>query len=478
MPERVLAIDDSATILKVVQLVLSKAGYAVSVASDGEDGLRLADEVRPDLILLDFVMPKLNGYQVCRALADSEALREVPVVLMSAKGEEVGQRFVKVTGIVDFITKPFSPDTLTEVVGRALARRRIQRNRETAPMEITPAGRMGDVSSATIDDESDEVTGSRRVPDGEVDTGVHTVAREAERAAALATLRQAITHIAAADDLLGDEVAERLGRGLPDERLVELVAPLAALLGDPDEVLAGDLARVPIAEVLSLVEAQRHTGVLAVRRGEASVAVCWRSGKIEFADAVGLDPSLQLGNFLLEREAMSRHDLELFFRSRGASSKLSGEQLVKLNYISREDLRAALARQTTERVYEILRWKEGRFSLRATSALGPRAVDAALGLSVETMLVQGLRRIDEWHVIEREIDDPETVFLRVDEAVARLGAGALGREEQVVLDLVNGKSSVRDIVRQSRMGNFEVSQLLCRLASIRLIRRRLPPTVA
>jgi CheY-like chemotaxis protein len=114
--ELVLVIDDSPTILKVVQLVLTKAGFTVDTANDGEDGVAHAAQQRPDLILLDFVMPKMNGYQVCRALAESEALKDVPVVLMSAKGDQVGERFVKVMGIVDYITKPFSPEAITAVV--------------------------------------------------------------------------------------------------------------------------------------------------------------------------------------------------------------------------------------------------------------------------------------------------------------------------------------------------------------------------
>src|SRR4051812_14146756 len=61
-------------------------------------------------------MPKMNGYQVCRALAESEDLKSIPVILMSAKGDQVGERFVKVMGIVDYITKPFSPEAITAVV--------------------------------------------------------------------------------------------------------------------------------------------------------------------------------------------------------------------------------------------------------------------------------------------------------------------------------------------------------------------------
>ncbi|PKN45254.1 MAG: hypothetical protein CVU59_09615, partial [Deltaproteobacteria bacterium HGW-Deltaproteobacteria-17] len=118
--ELILVIDDSPTIIKVVELVLTKAGFKVQTTQDGETGIALAKQIKPNLILLDFVMPKMNGYQVCKELSQDEELKSIPVVLMSAKGEQVGERFVKVMGIVDYITKPFSPEAITAVVTHAL----------------------------------------------------------------------------------------------------------------------------------------------------------------------------------------------------------------------------------------------------------------------------------------------------------------------------------------------------------------------
>ena len=67
--EKILIIDDSPTIIKVVELVLSKAGFKIISARDGKEGIKLAKEEKPDLILLDFVMPKMNGYQVCKVIS-------------------------------------------------------------------------------------------------------------------------------------------------------------------------------------------------------------------------------------------------------------------------------------------------------------------------------------------------------------------------------------------------------------------------
>jgi hypothetical protein len=83
--------------------------------------------------------------------------------------------------------------------------------------------------------------------------------------------------------------------------------------------------------------------------------------------------------------------------------------------------------------------------------------------------------VDEWHLIEREIDDFDTVFVRNEDAVARMGRGRLTREELAVLELVTGKNTIKEITRQSRMGSFEVSKMLYRLLSIKLIRKRVQP---
>src|SRR5207342_1859953 len=123
-------------------------------AADGEEGIAHAARERPDLILLDFVMPKMNGYQVCRALAETETLKDIPVVLMSAKGDQVGERFVKVMGIVDYITKPFSPEAITAVVQHTIGKYGKRRGEgHTRPLieganDLTGSGDRSEASAA------------------------------------------------------------------------------------------------------------------------------------------------------------------------------------------------------------------------------------------------------------------------------------------------------------------------------------------
>jgi DNA-binding response OmpR family regulator len=485
-------IDDSPTILKVVQLVLSKAGFHIVTASDGEQGLAAARLDRPALILLDFVMPKMNGYQVCRALAADPELRDVPVVLMSAKGDQVGERFVKVMGIVDYITKPFSPEAITAVVQHTVAKygRRPLANRGEvlAPDSLDTTG-----EDIEVDPELEE---ARRSVLHDVRAAVADVV--APKVAGLVQLAVAVT-----DETDGaspdarvptdpDAIADVARAALDDETLSRILAavkpglfgadessPAPDVAGADEPVLQGDLRVVPIAEVLQLLSNQSHSGVLTAQRARGRIEVFFRQGRVDFAAAQGVGEEFLLGRFIVALQLMNKPDLEAVVSdpgaARGGRKTPLGQQLVKLGHLSEGELRQAIAKQTCELVYEVLRWNFGRFGFRATRELPPLAVDAALGLEVDGILMEGFRRVDEWHLIEREIENFDQVFLRNEDAVAQMGRGRLTREELTILELVNGKHTVKEIVRQSRMGSFDVSKMLYRLLSIKLIRRRVMP---
>jgi CheY-like chemotaxis protein len=120
--ERILVIDDSPTILKLVQLALTKADYRVITAPDGQTGLAAARQERPQLVLLDLLMPEMDGASVAAALAKDPALAAVPVVMMSARRQEEDLKANGSFNVVDAIRKPFSPEALLAVVSHVLAK--------------------------------------------------------------------------------------------------------------------------------------------------------------------------------------------------------------------------------------------------------------------------------------------------------------------------------------------------------------------
>jgi DNA-binding response OmpR family regulator len=119
--ERVLVVDDDATVADVVRRYLERDGYAVQLAGDGETALRLAAEHEPDLVVLDLMLPGIDGLEVCRRL---RAGSDVPVVMLTALGEESDRVVGLQLGADDYVTKPFSPRELALRVASVLRRAR------------------------------------------------------------------------------------------------------------------------------------------------------------------------------------------------------------------------------------------------------------------------------------------------------------------------------------------------------------------
>jgi twitching motility two-component system response regulator PilH len=117
----ILIVDDSPTEVHVMQRALERSGYRTAVASDGREGLRLAREMRPDLIFMDIVMPGMNGYQATRALISDPDTRGIPVILVSSKGQPTDLIWGLRQGAVDYLVKPVSAQELVEKAQALLA---------------------------------------------------------------------------------------------------------------------------------------------------------------------------------------------------------------------------------------------------------------------------------------------------------------------------------------------------------------------
>lgn len=118
--KKILVIDDSETVLKTIKTFLEIEGYEVVVAHSGAEGFKLAKDEKPDLILTDFVMPNLNGFHLAKLLKADDDTKDIPVILISSKGEKVGDKFKELTGIVDYLVKPFSTKQLKEKLDELL----------------------------------------------------------------------------------------------------------------------------------------------------------------------------------------------------------------------------------------------------------------------------------------------------------------------------------------------------------------------
>lgn len=135
MPRQtVLIIEDDPDILELLQYNLRRDGFHTSVARTGEDGIRLATAERPDLILLDLMLPGVQGLEVCRVLRQRLPTRETPIIMVTARGEESDVVVGLERGADDYVTKPFRPQELLARVRAVL--RRGHRGEDSAPQVI------------------------------------------------------------------------------------------------------------------------------------------------------------------------------------------------------------------------------------------------------------------------------------------------------------------------------------------------------
>jgi DNA-binding response OmpR family regulator len=119
---KILIIDDEQDVIDLLALHLRKAGYALSTAVDGATGLRLAREESPALIVLDLMLPKMPGLEICKILKTDAATRSIPVLMLTAKAEEIDRIVGLEFGADDYVTKPFSPRELVLRVNAILRR--------------------------------------------------------------------------------------------------------------------------------------------------------------------------------------------------------------------------------------------------------------------------------------------------------------------------------------------------------------------
>lgn len=117
----ILIVDDSPTEVYQMQRTLERHGFQTAVAADGAEGIRLAHEIHPDLILMDIVMPGVDGFRATRALANDPETRAIPIIMVSSKSLETDKIWGMRQGAVDYLVKPVSSTTLVEKAQAALA---------------------------------------------------------------------------------------------------------------------------------------------------------------------------------------------------------------------------------------------------------------------------------------------------------------------------------------------------------------------
>ncbi|HTN42589.1 MAG TPA: response regulator [Nitrospiria bacterium] len=120
--KKVLVVDDEKFVRELIKIKLGRCGLAVLEASNGLEAIEMARTQRPDMILLDVMMPKMNGFEACEKLKANPMTARIPIVMLTARGEQANHEKGISLGAMDYMSKPFSPQKLAELVMEILAR--------------------------------------------------------------------------------------------------------------------------------------------------------------------------------------------------------------------------------------------------------------------------------------------------------------------------------------------------------------------
>src|SRR5262245_1081945 len=179
MPKKILLADDSITIQKVVELTFSEGDYQVFAVGNGSQALRKIHEVRPDIALLDVIMPEANGYEVCEKVKGDPATSRIPVLLLTGTFEPFDRNRAQAVGADGHLTKPFESQVLIarveELIAAAVPPVAVQAVEEpAAPPDEMEAGEE-DLTSAIVPDRYDDQPSAPRDFGREEDVSIRTI---------------------------------------------------------------------------------------------------------------------------------------------------------------------------------------------------------------------------------------------------------------------------------------------------------------
>jgi DNA-binding response OmpR family regulator len=426
-------------------MILASQGYRVVLASDGEEGIARAKAERPALILVDFVMPKMNGFQVCKALKEDPDFKDTPIILVTSKGDKVGSKFVDVLGISEYFTKPFQPEELLAKIREVLDKGK-KKQVPTAAAAITSVG------------------AAPTPPRGVPRTPPAAAPEQPAAPSFEAMVRDVVERIV-------DELRRTVLPDLIRRELVKARSAAAAGAGGRSEPgIRGDLSSFRLVEVMQMLGLQRQTGRLAVTGVSGDLAIYFKDGSITFATTrCNGTPADMLDGVLRKTCRIEDGSLQHALRIADMTGDPIDKVLVKERLLDARSFANCLRRHTESVVYRAMALEEGEFVFEKAP---PPAFANAVQLKVDDLLLEGARRSDEWVLIQQKIPSFDLVFESMIGNSEELATRGLGDLDASVFSLVDGRRTVQDIIDELCLGEFEVAKSLFILLSVNLIRQK------
>ena len=419
---KVLLVDDSPTVRRLGELILSQQGYTVFTAEDGEQGLVLAQRIKPAVILVDFVMPNMNGHTFCRLIRQDESTRDIPLILISSKGESIGQSFEQEFGVLHYFSKPFEPDDLIKKLEEVL---------KDVVAAAPEAGSDPSVDAALVSADS-----------------LHEMFDK--------LLRQYF-----------QKDFPLLLRNVMSDMLLE-----AGLMKKGKVVFSGSLDEVPLPDVVNFAYNSRLSGRLTVYAAEIFGEIFIDDGMFVFASCSAKNTNQPFLTDLMRRQNLLNADDETIRKvvTEARDKDLPiGRMLIDKGLVSDGQLTEALRLHAQDAFGVILEAKSGSFFLERDE-LPTNLRDINVRIPLINVLMEGLSHLDERHLAASEFKDESTVLIRLITNEDALETVQLKPRELEIFALIDGRKPLSQIIAESRLNPLETKRICFALRKVGLLR--------
>jgi CheY-like chemotaxis protein len=424
----ILVVDDSPTVRRLVELVLTQNGYEVVSAEDGEQGLELAKQHLPSVVLVDFVMPKMNGHMFCKMLREDASLKDIPVILISSKSEVVGHAFEASFGIVHYFTKPFEPEDLVAKIKEVISE---------AKGELPVAG------SAEV--EAVDTPATQDVP------GMSAIQSSEDIDKLLDSLNDRF-----------DKVVRRyfqkdfpvLMKNVMSDTLKE-----TGLIKHQTLILSGDLTRMGLPELLIFCANTRQSGRLSIFSNDTFAEIFIDNGKFVFATASQKGKHRFLTDLICQDNRFSCDTLTLqrVVEEARQSNIPIGRALVEKELISEDDLMYYLLQHAQDALNTAINTHSGNFFLEKDD-LPFNLEDIQFRVPMYQVLLEGVRD----RFLRNEFTKDDLIVSRLPLCAEASQQSLLTEEEQNVTLLLDGVSTLKEVCDASTLDE-ETTRKCCQI---------------
>lgn len=415
MPKKILIVDDDRNIAQILYTALNAKGYLTLVARNGEDALKKFEEEKPNLILLDVLLPKISGWDICRKIKDSDYGEKTVVIIMTALYRTMKHRSDSIYkyGANDFIEKPFQ---LNEVIAKIVS--------YIGEPDISPSEQ---VSSDNIIQSESEKAISKEKNEDNLD------------------LKESYPQ---------SQAAESTSKQLPIS-------------------LTGSLKDTPFPQLLHSLYKIRETGVLYLKNNNIEKEIDIKDGY-----PISIRSNVEdeyLGNFLARIGKITQEECADSLKIMKSTNRLQGVTLIEMGLLTPQELAKYLKLQARDKLFEIFGWEDGTYKFEINhNVTGDISV---LDMSPATLIFEGIKKRYRLERLRKELDAYHMKFVApTNNLYYRFQDIELSPEEQKIKSLIEGDRMVGEVLSLSEMDLIKTYQLLYTLYVTEMIELRDTPS--